>query len=102
MLRIENILCPPDSSEYSLKACEYAVSLAQRDGAKLFLQHLIQPLTFTCPCHAFPDPINEVFRNLETSAARSFLRGCQRIRGRGLKSGVSCTRERRRTACCLR
>jgi Universal stress protein family len=70
MRRIEKTLRPLDSSEYSLKACEYALSLAQRDGAKLFLQHPVQPLTFTCPCYAFPDPINEVFRNLETSAGQ--------------------------------
>jgi nucleotide-binding universal stress UspA family protein len=66
MRRIEKILCPLDSSEYSLKASEYALSWAQHDGAKLLLQQVVQPLTFTCPCYAFPDPIYEVFRNLET------------------------------------
>jgi len=70
MRRIGKILCPFGSSEYSLKACEYPLSLAQRDGAKHFFQHLVQPLTFTCPCYAFPDPINEVFQNLETSAGQ--------------------------------
>jgi hypothetical protein len=70
MRRIGKILCPLGSSEYSLKACEYPLSLAQRDGAKHFLQHLVQPPPFTCPCYAFPDPINEVFRNLETSVGQ--------------------------------
>jgi nucleotide-binding universal stress UspA family protein len=68
MLRIEKILCPVDFSEYSHKAYEYAQSLAQHYGAKLLLQHVIQPLTSTYPYYAFPDAINEVFWNLEGSA----------------------------------
>jgi nucleotide-binding universal stress UspA family protein len=68
MLRIEKILCPVDFSEYSLKAYEYAQSLAQHYEAELLLQHVIQPLTSTYPSYAFPDALNEVFWNLETSA----------------------------------
>jgi nucleotide-binding universal stress UspA family protein len=68
MLRIEKILCPVDFSEYSHKAYEYAKSLAQHYGAKLLLQHVVQPLTSTYPYYAFPDAINEVFWNLEGSA----------------------------------
>jgi nucleotide-binding universal stress UspA family protein len=68
MLRIEKILCPVDFSEYSHKAYEYAQSLAQHYGARLLLQHVVQPLTFTYPYYAFPDAINEVFWNLENSA----------------------------------
>ncbi len=70
MLRFEKILCPVDFSEYSVKAYKYARSLAQHYAANLLLQQVIQPLTSTCPCYAFPDPINEVFRNLETSAGQ--------------------------------
>ncbi len=70
MRRIGKIFCLLGSSEYSQKACEYALSWAQRDGVKLFLQHLVQPLNFTCPCYAFPDRINQVLRNLETSVGR--------------------------------
>ena len=68
MLRIEKILCPVDFSEYSAKAYEYAQSLAQHYGAKLLLQHVVQPLTSAYPYYAFPDAINEVFWNLETRA----------------------------------
>jgi nucleotide-binding universal stress UspA family protein len=68
MLRIEKILCPVDFSEYSLKAYEYAQSLAQHYGAKLLLQHVVQPLTSTYPYYAFPDAIDELFWNLEASA----------------------------------
>jgi len=68
MLRIEKILCPVDFSEYSAKAYDYAQSLAQRYGAKLLLEHVIQPLTSTYPYYAFPEAIEEVFWNLETRA----------------------------------
>lgn len=68
MLRIEKILCPVDFSEYSVKAYDYARSLARHYGAKLLLQHVVQPLTSIYPYYAFPDALNEVFSNLETSA----------------------------------
>jgi len=68
MLRIEKILCPVDFSEYSVKAFEYAQSLAQHYGAKLLLQHVVQPLTSLYPYHVFPDTFNQVFWKLETSA----------------------------------
>lgn len=68
MLRIEKILCPVDFSEYSAKAFDYARSLAQHYGAVLFLQHVVQPLTSTYPYYAFPEAINEVFWQLESSA----------------------------------
>ncbi len=68
MLRIEKILCPVDFSEYSAKAFDYARSLAQHYGAALLLQHVVQPLTSTYPYYAFPEAINEVFWQLETSA----------------------------------
>lgn len=70
MLRIEKILCPMDFSEFSVKAYDYAQSLAQHYGAKLLLQHVIQPLTSTYPYYAFPDAINEVFWNLDSHAEK--------------------------------
>jgi nucleotide-binding universal stress UspA family protein len=68
MLRIEKILCPVDFSEYSGKAYDYAQSLAQHYGARLLLQHVVQPMTSVYPYYAFPDALNEVFWNLETRA----------------------------------
>ena len=68
MLRIEKILCPVDFSEYSVKAFDYAQSLALHYGASLLLQHVVQPLTAAYPYYAFPDTVNEVFWNLESSA----------------------------------
>lgn len=45
MVKIENILCPVDFSEFSVKAFDYAYSLARRYDAKLYLEHVIRPLT---------------------------------------------------------
>lgn len=45
MVKIKNILCPVDFSEFSLKAYDYAYSLARRYNAKLYLEHAIRPLT---------------------------------------------------------
>jgi len=70
MLRIEKILCPLDFSEFSVKAYDYAQSLAQHYGAKLLLQHVVQPLTATYPYYAFPDTINEAFWNLDSHAEK--------------------------------
>ncbi len=45
MLKIERILCPVDFSEFSTKGFEYAVSFATRYKAKLYVQHVIEPVT---------------------------------------------------------
>lgn len=45
MIKINNILCPVDFSEFSEKAFDYACSLARRYEARLYLQHVIDPLT---------------------------------------------------------
>lgn len=45
MLKIDKLLCPVDFSEFSKKAFEYAVSLATQYKAKLYIQHLIEPVT---------------------------------------------------------
>lgn len=45
MVKIKQILCPVDFSEFSTKAFDYAYSLARRYDAKLYLQHAIRPLT---------------------------------------------------------
>ncbi len=68
MLKMEQILCPVDFSEFSAKACDYAYSLARRYGARLLLEHVIQPLTAAYPYYAFPDAVNQVYWNLNADA----------------------------------
>ncbi|MBT6049910.1 MAG: universal stress protein [Candidatus Scalindua sp.] len=46
MINLEKILCPIDYSEYSKEALKYAVSLAIKDKAKLYLLHVIDMRTF--------------------------------------------------------
>jgi nucleotide-binding universal stress UspA family protein len=70
MLKINRILCPVDFSDFSAKAYEYAHSLAQHYGAKLFLEHVVQPLTSAYPYYAFPDSVNEIYWNLNADAEK--------------------------------
>jgi nucleotide-binding universal stress UspA family protein len=41
---MQRILCPVDFSEFSDRAYEYALSFARHFGAKLFVQHVIEPV----------------------------------------------------------
>jgi len=41
MIKIETILCPIDYSVYSEKALEYAIALAEKYQAKLYLIHVL-------------------------------------------------------------
>jgi nucleotide-binding universal stress UspA family protein len=68
VLSIKRILCPVDFSEFSDKAYDYAASLAHHYGAKLFLEHIVQPLTSAYPYYAFPDSWNDVYWNLDAHA----------------------------------
>jgi nucleotide-binding universal stress UspA family protein len=68
MLKFERILCPVDFSEFSTRACDYAYSLAKHYGAKLFFEHVVQPLTTAYPYYAFPDAVNQIYWNLGADA----------------------------------
>jgi nucleotide-binding universal stress UspA family protein len=68
MLKIERILCPTDFSDFSAKAFDYAVSLARHYGSRVFLQHVIQPVTYAYPYYAFPDSVSELYWNLSEHA----------------------------------
>jgi len=70
MLKIDRILCPVDFSEFSARAYDYAYSLARRYGAKLLLEHVIQPLTSAYPYYAFPDTMSQVYWSLSEDAEK--------------------------------
>jgi len=70
MLKIERILCPVDFSDFSAKAYDYAYSLARHYGSKVYLEHVVQPLTAAYPYYAFPDSVNRVFWNLNVDAEK--------------------------------
>ncbi len=78
MLRIDRILCPVDFSEFSAKACDYAYSLAKHYRAKLFLDHVVQPLTISYPYADFPDSVSTINEKVRAEAARQ-LRAFEKI-----------------------
>jgi len=54
-MNVERIVCPVDFSEYSGRAYDYAYSLARHYGAKLFVEHVVQPLQAAYPYYPFPE-----------------------------------------------
>ncbi|HEV2177566.1 MAG TPA: universal stress protein [Terriglobia bacterium] len=71
MMKIERIVCPVDFSEYSTKAYDYAYSLAKHYRAKLFLEHVVQPLQVPYPYYAFPEAtVNDVYWNVSGDAEK--------------------------------
>jgi nucleotide-binding universal stress UspA family protein len=63
------ILCPVDFSECSIKAYDYAYSLALRYGAKLYIEHVIPILTAAYPYYNFPDvAVNSIYWDLSRDA----------------------------------
>jgi nucleotide-binding universal stress UspA family protein len=68
MLRIQRILCPLDFSEFSAKAYDYAQSLARHYQAKLFLEHVLQPLFSAYPLYVFPHTTQDLFQDLRAYA----------------------------------
>ena len=70
MLRIERILCPIDFSPFSSRAYDYAESLAQHYGAKLFLEHVIRPYDEPYAYWMYPGGMEHVSSNLHASAEK--------------------------------
>src|SRR5215472_5001754 len=68
-MNFERIVCPVDFSEYSGKAYDYAYSLAKHYGAKLFVEHVVQPLQAAYPYYAFPEAtLRDTCSQLSTDA----------------------------------
>ena len=68
MLKIERILCPLDFSDFSIKAYDYAQSLARHYQAKLFLEHVLSPIFASYPSYVYPDLANDLYQDLRTHA----------------------------------
>ncbi len=61
MITIKKILCPVDHSEYSYLALKYAISLALKDEAKLYLMHVIDSRLYDTELYPLgPNKINEI------------------------------------------
>lgn len=68
MLRFERILCPLDFSDFSIKAFDYAQSLARHYQAKLFLEHVLSPMFAAYPSYIYPDMANDLYQDLRAHA----------------------------------
>jgi nucleotide-binding universal stress UspA family protein len=68
MLKIERILCPMDFSEFSARAYGYAQSLAKRYAARLYVEHVVQPLGTAYPYYVFPDTVNKMYGDVADEA----------------------------------
>ncbi|HEV2352251.1 MAG TPA: universal stress protein [Terriglobia bacterium] len=85
MLKIERILCPMDFSELSAKSYTYARSLAQHYEARLFLEHVVQPLSMAYPFYAFPDTLGQVYTNLLQDAEKHLKEVVQNFASNGMQ-----------------
>lgn len=62
MIALRNLLLPVDFSEPSLKATEYALTLARRFGATLHVLHVIEdPVVYLPMFESYPLPTREQF-----------------------------------------
>ncbi|HWR53365.1 MAG TPA: universal stress protein [Bryobacteraceae bacterium] len=61
MLKLSNVLCPVDFSEFSAKAYDYAFSLARHYNAKLFVQHVTEPALALYRSYISPQTIEDVY-----------------------------------------
>src|SRR5580692_9607568 len=81
MVKIERILCPVDFSEGSVKAYDYAYSLALRYGAKLSLEHVIPFFEYGFPVAGevgcYPDLERNAQAELKSLIARHPARGVE-------------------------
>ena len=61
MVTLKKILCPVDHSECSYLALKYAISLALKDEAKLYLMHVIDSRLYDTEIYKFsPHKLNEI------------------------------------------
>ena len=61
MVTLKKILCPVDHSECSYLALKYAISLALKDEAKLYLMHVIDSRLYDTEIYKFsPYKFNEI------------------------------------------
>ena len=70
----KKILCPVDFSEFTDEILEYAVSIAQKYNAELYLIHIIPNLNYFTPYESFftPENLIVVEKNMETEVNKDF------------------------------
>jgi nucleotide-binding universal stress UspA family protein len=70
MVKFEHILCPLDFSEFSIRAYDYAQSLARHYQARLFVEHVLSPMFSAYPSYVYPDIVHDLHQDLRAHAER--------------------------------
>ncbi|MEW6002487.1 MAG: universal stress protein [Nitrospirota bacterium] len=73
-MEIKSILFPTDFSEGSLNAVEYAVDLARRYSAKLYLLHVIHDVVRASGFYMPHMSLDELYKDMEESAKKELER----------------------------
>lgn len=88
MLRIERVLCPVDFSEYSDRAYDYAHSLARHYGAKLFVQHVTEPVLSLYRGYMSPSLLDELYAHQTADAHEAISKLAARHEGEKIEPEV--------------
>jgi nucleotide-binding universal stress UspA family protein len=86
MLKMQRILCPVDFSEFSDRAYEYALSFARHFGAKLFVQHVIEPVVVLPRMYISPPLIDQIYAEQDAGAEEKI----HELTAKHSRNGVEC------------
>ena len=81
MIEIQKILIPTDFSEYSQHALKYAVALAERFKAKLYVVHVWEHAIVAAPTETFP---TEIWVEGEKAEKEKLSQLTQELRTKGI------------------
>ena len=77
IIKLENILCTTDFSEYSYHALRYAIILAEQFKAKIHLLHILPVIPFSHVPYHYHDDILIIEEKAEKSAKEELEKVCQ-------------------------
>ncbi len=83
----KKILCPVDFSEFTDEIIEYALDIAKKYDAELYLIHIIPNLNYFTPYESFftPENLIVVEKNMETEVNKDFDDLMKKINGPAVK-----------------
>jgi nucleotide-binding universal stress UspA family protein len=82
MIRIERILCPVDFFPASLRAVDYAITLANNYAAALHLVHVVSPILYSAEQYALN--VSEIIDALEKESAQKMKKLEKKARAAGV------------------
>lgn len=89
-MEIKKILFPTDFSEGSSQALEYAIDMAKRYDARLYLLHVIYDITHAAGWYVPHASVDEMYKDIEKGAEKELGRyGLEEVRGlKGIERSV--------------